>query len=100
MKFKNLILFTFITFSLVSCASSRKAESTGQYLDSATITAKVKAQLIQSHRLKAFDIQVATFKNRVQLSGFVNTEEEKELALKIALKVNGVESVTNSIIVK
>ena len=82
------------------CAATPTRESTGEYVDDSTITAKVKAALIHDPVVKALDVKVETFKGAVQLSGFVNTEVEKTQAGNVAAGVSGVSSVKNSIVVK
>jgi osmotically-inducible protein OsmY len=82
------------------CAGSRTRESTGEYLDDASITAKVKTALLQDEVVKGLDIQVETFKRTVQLSGFVNAASEKQRAEAIARDVAGVRFVKNDIRVK
>ena len=83
-----------------ACTSSRTSESTGQYVDSAAITSKVKAALLNDSGLKSFNISVETFKDVVQLSGFVNSEQVKAHAGEVAAGVAGVRSVRNNLIVK
>jgi osmotically-inducible protein OsmY len=85
---------------VAGCSSSRTTESTGQYVDSAAITTKVKSALLNDSGLKSFDISVDTFKDRVQLSGFVNSDQTKARAGEIAAGVAGVKSVQNNLIVK
>ena len=82
------------------CASSPTRESTGEYVDDSTITAKVKAALVKDPIVKALDVKVETFKGAVQLSGFVNTETEKTQAGSLAAAVRGVTAVKNDIVVK
>lgn len=87
-------------FLLLSCAGGQRKESTGQYIDAAAITAKVKGLFVKDERLSSFDVKVETYKGVVQLSGFVKTESEKKAAEEIAFSVVGVEKVTNNIIVR
>ena len=82
------------------CAGSATKESTGEYVDDATITTKVKAQLVQDSVVKARDIKVETYKGTVSLSGFVSTPEEKARAAQIAAGVPGVREVKDYISVK
>jgi osmotically-inducible protein OsmY len=79
------------------CAATATTESTGQYVDASAITAKVKAAFIRDDTIKAFDISVETFKDTVQLSGFVDTAAEKERAGTIAASIAGVREVENNI---
>jgi hyperosmotically inducible protein len=48
----------------------------------------------------AREIQVETFKGVVQLSGFVDSADEKEEAERLAEDIDGVSSVQNRIAVK
>lgn len=98
-----LKVFAMSAFALllsVGCASSPNSESTGEYLDSAAITAKVKAELALSDETSALQIEVKTFRDLVQLSGFVDSEEEKAAAERIAKEIEGVARVDNALIVK
>ena len=95
-SFLVLLVLTMIA----GCASTRTQESTGQYVDDSTITAKVKAEILGDSALKMFDIGVETFKGTVQLSGFVNSAEIRSRAALVAGRVTGVRSVKNSLIVK
>jgi osmotically-inducible protein OsmY len=94
--FLLLLLFAMI----VGCAATRTQESAGQYTDSSVITAKVKAAIFDDKTLKVYDINVETFKDAVQLSGFVNSAEIKNQAGVVASRVSGVKSVKNDLIVK
>jgi len=85
---------------IAGCASTRTQESSGEYMDSSVITAKVKAAMFDDKTLKVFDINVETFKDVVQLSGFVNSAEIKNQAGVVAGRVSGVKSVKNDLIVK
>ena len=81
-------------------SSSRTTESTGEYVDDAVITSKVKAALLGDAGLKSFDISVETYKDAVQLSGFVNSDQVKARAGQVAAGISGVRSVRNNLVVK
>ena len=85
---------------IVSCAATSAQESTGEYVDDAAITAKVKNQLLQDKNVSGLQVTVETYKGRVQLSGFVSSQDEKIKAEKLARSVPGVRSVSNDLIVK
>ena len=91
-----------IAFSLllVACAGNTRQESTGEYIDDSVITAKVKTALATSDETKARQIEVETFKGRVQLSGFVDSPSEADAAVRIARDVEGVVEVVNNMSVK
>jgi osmotically-inducible protein OsmY len=84
----------------VGCAGSRTQESTGEYIDDAAITTKVKSKLLADEDASGLAINVETFKGTVQLSGFVKSEQEKEHAEVIAESVDGVQRVENRISVR
>jgi osmotically-inducible protein OsmY len=96
---KYLVCITLI-LAFAGCAGTRTKESTGGYVDDSVITTKVKADLVNDPATKARDINVETFKGVVQLSGFVNTGQEKDRAGEIARNVKGVVDVKNNIVVK
>jgi hyperosmotically inducible protein len=81
-------------------SSSRTTESTGQYVDDATITSKVKAALLGDSGLKSFEISVETYKDVVRLSGVVNSDQVKARAGGVAAGVSGVRDVQNNLVVK
>jgi hyperosmotically inducible protein len=85
---------------LAGCAASPAHESTGQYLDDATVTAKVKTELLAKEGTGAANISVETRKGEVQLGGFASTQQEKQRAAEIARSVAGVKEVHNDILVR
>ena len=85
---------------LGACAETKTTESTGAYVDDAAITTKVKTAILQDPALKVLQISVKTYKNVVQLSGFVDTAQMKARAGTVASQVSGVTSVQNDLIVK
>jgi osmotically-inducible protein OsmY len=90
------------SFGLVlsGCASTRTSEGTGEYVDDVVVTAKVRTAIFSEPNLSAAEINVETFKGRVQLSGFVATRDEIQRAGTIARGVAGVTSVVNNIRLK
>jgi osmotically-inducible protein OsmY len=87
--------------AFTGCTSStRTSESSGEYVDDAAITTKVKAAILAEPGLKTLQIGVETYKNIVQLSGFVDTVQSKTRAGTVAAGVPGVQSVHNELVVK
>ncbi|MES2208425.1 MAG: BON domain-containing protein [Pseudomonadota bacterium] len=84
----------------VGCASSRKQEGTGEFIDDSVITTKVKAAIFGDPELKSTEINVETFKGVVQLSGFVSSQAAINKAIEDARRVKGVESVKNDMRIK
>ena len=85
---------------LLGCAATQKHESTGQYVDDSVITTRVKTAIFKEDSLKILQINVKTYKAVVQLSGFVDSALSAKKAGEVAGRVDGVESVENSLLVK
>lgn len=81
---------------LAGCASTATTSGTGEYIDDTVITTKVKAAIFNDSTLKGSEINVETFKGEVQLSGFVNSQDDIDMAVSRARQVAGVKSVVNS----
>ena len=86
--------------SVVGCASTATKEGTGEYVDDAVITTKVKAAILNEPALKSLEINVDTFKGIVQLSGFVSSAAAENNAVEVARRVKGVKSVKDDMQVK
>ena len=84
----------------IGCASTSTHESTGEFIDDSTITAKVKTAIFNESSLKVAQINVETYKSVVQLSGFVNSSADIYTAGSVARTVKGVASVKNDIRLK
>jgi osmotically-inducible protein OsmY len=89
-----------LALTMVACSSTAHRESTGEYIDDAAITAKVKAAIFNEPTLKSTEINVETFKGDVQLSGFVAQPADAQRAAEVARGIKGVTSVKNDIRVK
>ena len=101
---KRHLTFKFLALSAlvlsISMASPAFAESTGRYIDDATITAKVKAAILADSELSVSQIKVDTSHGTVTLSGIVDTKAQEAEAAKVAKLVDGVKSVTVNLSVK
>lgn len=98
-RFSTIIAATLLA-TAAGCASTETQKSTGEYIDDAAITAKVETALIRDDSLDAIDINIETYKGVVQLSGFVDSEEDVDEAEEVARNVNGVVDVENDLRVK
>jgi osmotically-inducible protein OsmY len=101
-SFNRVATFFFaVVFAvLMGCASTATQEGTGEYVDDTVITTKVKAEIFNEPSLKSAEINVETFKGVVQLSGFVNSQEDINRAVRVARSVKGVVSVKNDMRLK
>lgn len=95
-----LMLVMTAIFGVVSCTSTRTQEDANQYVQGSSITAKVKSELMADPDINALQINVKTYKNVVQLSGFVDNYKQKLKAAQIARNVSGVVAVQDSLVVK
>ena len=103
MKFPKKLAATAMAAGLVllaACEATPTRESTGEYIDSTVISTKVRARIADDPAVSIRDIDVNAFRDTVQLSGFVDTPEEKARAGRIAASVEGVRNVENNITVK
>jgi osmotically-inducible protein OsmY len=85
---------------VTGCAGDRYNQSTGEHIDDASTTSRVKGNLGNDTMYKYPDVHVTTFKGTVQLSGFVDTRAQKAQAGSIAKSTEGVKEVENNISVK
>lgn len=100
---QNCLIIGVITFMMMismGCASTPLHESTGEYLDDSVITTKVKTALLRCPLVSGADVHVETFKNRVQLSGFVDEMRQIDHAIILSREVEGVGLVENRMSVK
>lgn len=95
-----LVLAVATLTGLAGCQATPTRESTGQYMDDTAITGKVKAAIFNEPSLKSAEINVETFKGRVQLSGFVSSQADINKATSLAQSVTGVTSVRNDMRLK
>lgn len=86
--------------TVTSCAGDKYNRSTGQYIDDKSLAVRVHKALSENPDYKFDDVHVDTFRGTVQLSGFVDTSDQKSRAAEIAKGVQGVQEVSNKINIK
>jgi len=93
----------FLTLAAVSmlvatgCASTRTQKSAGETIDDAVISTEVNTALVADSQTKAHNIDVEVFKGRVQLNGFVGSNQERQQAVALTRKIKGVTAVDNNL---
>lgn len=94
------LIASVVALTLSACAPTPTKEGTGGYIDDTVVTTKVKGQLLKDDSLKSTEINVETFKGKVQLSGFVSSPQMAYRAVEVARSVAGVKSVVNNMQIK
>jgi osmotically-inducible protein OsmY len=82
-----------------SGSQSSSSRSTGQIVDDAAITAKVKAELLKDPEVSGMKINVDTTQGTVKLKGEIKTIALRKKVEDLAKGVAGVKSVDNQLIV-
>ena len=98
-------LSTVVITTLTGCNNNESAanppnQTVGQVVDDKTLTASVKTALTTNPDYKFGDVTVDTMNGTVQLSGFVNTSDQKSKAVDIAKGVQGVKDVEDKMTLK
>ena len=105
---RKLIMFSLGVVMAIGfgCASNNDANedshkrTTGQYIDDKMLVQRVKSALNDSPVYKFPDVKVNTYNGLVQLTGFVESAEQKSKAEEIARNVSDVAGVQNQITLK
>jgi osmotically-inducible protein OsmY len=93
-------LSTAAVTTFTGCAGDKYDRSTGEYVDDKSLTVRVHDALGDNPDYKFDGVNVDVFRGTVQLSGFVNTSDQKSKAADIAKNVQDVKDVVNNITVK
>lgn len=96
----RLVLLGLVLALLGACSPGPHRQGTGEYLDDALISSRVKAAFAADPEVKATEVKVDTYKGTVQLSGFVESHESAQRAVEIARRIPGVREVRNHTIIK
>lgn len=79
-------------------SAGKKIEKTGEYMDDAAITARIKADILRDPLLKVSQIEVTTTNGVVTLSGTVDSQQSIDRAMEIARSLQDVKSVNNALV--
>ena len=89
-----------LSATLTGCAVVRGQQSMGTYIDDRTITAAVKARLLEDKSTSGMTVDVDTQEGTVILSGFAKSAQEKSQAETLARSAKGVKNVRNLLVVR
>jgi len=87
------------TAKKVEKAADTAMDKTKVALSDTAITAAVKSKFIADADLKAIDINVETVNGAVMLKGNVDSERNRDKATTVAKEVDGVKSVSNTLVI-
>ena len=90
--------FAAVVMTLSAPAVAQK--TVGNVIDDSTVNASVKAALLEAQGVPSTGIVVETYKGVVLLSGFVETQAQKDAAGKAASGVSGATKVHNAVAVQ
>lgn len=110
---KTKLLALLLSIAFVGCAplgaksdkqgsatqGSSSSRTTGEAVDDATITAKIKTAFLADSEISGFKIDVDTNQGAVRLKGEVKTLAARKKAEAIARDVKGVKSVNNQLVI-
>ena len=72
----------------------------GNTVDDGVVTSRVKTALLSDESTKSRDIAIVTRKGEVQLSGFVDNQQQIDRAIEITRGIEGVSGVSNEMSIK
>ncbi|HXC36619.1 MAG TPA: BON domain-containing protein [Candidatus Acidoferrales bacterium] len=94
------LLATGTVGTLTGCSGNSNTRSTGQYIDDKTLGRQVRSAMSNNSEYRFDQVNVDVYRGTCQLSGFVDTEAQKDKAGDLAKGVQGVTSVDNNITVR
>jgi hyperosmotically inducible periplasmic protein len=101
--FKNLAMVAGVTASVIAfngCAQLGKDKSSATSMDDKSINQRAEKALENDPTYKYPAVKVTTFRGSTQLSGFVETDEQKRRATDIVRTIMGPSEVINNIVVR
>ncbi|WP_193370799.1 BON domain-containing protein [Pelagibius marinus] len=100
MKALRLLKILFVVSLLAAPLAACSGETAGEYIDDSVISNTVRAKLLDDKDLNLFQVDVTTLKGEVQISGFVDSQADKDRATRVAKTVEGVKKVHNNLVVR
>jgi len=92
----NLAAVTAVALLITGCKLVKGKETTGEYVDDATLTARAKAALVSDKNVSATDFNLDVYQGHVTMTGVAKSSEEANRAEADIRKVPGVKSVKNA----
>lgn len=106
-RMAHVAMVSALAVSLAACAKPADTSpapvattSVGNDIDDTVVTTRVKSALMADPKINSYDFKVETHKGDVMLSGFVNSPEQLDLAVRTTRGVEGVKSIQNNVALK
>jgi osmotically-inducible protein OsmY len=92
----KIVTLTAIAVLASGCNLMKGKETTGQYVDDATVATRAKAALVKDKTVSASDFNIDVYKGNVTLTGVAKNQEEVNRAIDDIKHVPGVAGVKNA----
>jgi hyperosmotically inducible protein len=96
-----------LAVSLAACGKAAetssitpKSSTVGNVIDDTVITSRIKSALMADPKINSYDFKVETRKGEVLLSGFVDSQDQIDLATTTVRAVEGVKSIQNNVAIR
>ncbi|MBI4411095.1 MAG: BON domain-containing protein [Deltaproteobacteria bacterium] len=99
-RFFSLFLMIFALPALIHCSATATRRSMGETLDDAVITNKLKTRFMKDKTIKAFQIDIDTWKGVVSLRGRVESQDQIYRAIEMAEQQAGVKEVKSYLVLR
>ena len=92
----KIVTLTAVALLASGCNLIKGKETTGQYVDDATLATRAKAALVKDSTVSASDFNIDVYKGDVTLTGVAKNQAEVNRAIDDIKHVPGVASVKNA----
>ena len=92
----KIVALVAATLLATGCNLMKGKETTGQYVDDATVATRAKAALVKDSTVSASDFNIDVYKGNVTLTGVAKNTSEVTRAIDDIKRVPGVKSVKNA----
>ena len=96
----SVFLLILFLITLVNCSATASSRSLGETLDDGVITNKLKTRYMKDKEVKAFQIDIDTWKGVVSLRGKVDSQDQIYRAIELAEQQTGVKEVKSYLVLR
>ena len=96
----SVFLLILFLITLVNCSATASSRSLGETLDDGVITNKLKTKFMKDKTVKAFQIDIDTWKGVVSLRGKVDSQNQIYKAIEMAERQTGVKEVKSYLVIR